>query len=184
MGHKTVILGGGTTVNVGGPTKRVILDRSTVARIEQHRIVRPATVSTPVRVAAGVPVVNVGAAAGPQGPRGEPGLSGGGTTPPIEFAFGDAPGAVYTPSVDGMLTVVRLQMTTAFNGSGAAIELGTLADPAAAFPANFNDPYSTQEFEVTPDLPLLAGQSLRLTITPGSASQGAGLLFLTFIPTS
>lgn len=122
-------------------------------------------------------------ARGPAGEDGQPGIDAQGQIPPIPFSWGDAPATVYTPEVDGMLTIVRVQYTTAFNGSGATLVVGTTADPDAAMPAAYNSPHSVYEYENTPDLPLDEGEALVLTITPGTASQGAGLLFLTFLPT-
>ncbi len=178
------VSGGATRVSVGGATKRISLSQNTVARINSNRpasvIARPTTVN----IDGSGTTVAAGNAMGVQGPQGEPGLSGAGTIPPINFSFGDAPGAVYTPIVAGVLTVVRVQMRTPFNGTGGAIRIGTLADSEAALPAAHIDPYSDHEFEATPDIALAAGEAVRITITPGTASQGSGQLFLTFIPTA
>lgn len=175
-----------TTVRISGGGGTVIrVDRSTVARINANRpAVRVADPSAALTVAQRGNTVRAGANIGPQGPQGEPGLSGGGTIAPIAFAWGDAPGAVFTPGAAGVLTVARFKFDVPFNGSGASIVLGTLADPDAAMPAAYLDPYSEQEFENTPDLALDAGQALRLSITPGTATQGSGVLFLTFIPSA
>lgn len=123
--------------------------------------------------------------AGPQGPQGEPGLSGGGTIPPIPFSYGDAsPATIYTPSSAGTFTAVRVIFDTAFNGTGASIALGTVASPEILLATNENDPASADsEYEVTPDVHVAAGTAIRLSITPGAgASAGAGRVLLTFIP--
>ena len=121
---------------------------------------------------------------GPPGADGQPGADAAGQIPPHAFAWGDAPQAVFTAGADGVLTVCRLQMTTPVNGAGASLIVGTAAVPDAALPASWNNPYTAYEFENTPDLALVAGEQVLLTITPGTASQGAGLLFLAFLPTA
>lgn len=123
-------------------------------------------------------------ARGPQGPRGERGPAGAdssGQVPPIPFSWGDAPREVFTAPTAGVLAIVRIQYTTAFNGSGASVRVGTVAE--AAMPESYSNPYTTHEFENSPDLMLDEGDVVYLTITPGTASAGAGLLFLTFLPT-
>lgn len=120
---------------------------------------------------------------GIQGIQGEPGLDGAGIISPIAFAWGDAPGVIFTPGEDGVLTDVRIVVTTPFNGINPAAELGTAGDTDAAFPANYSDLATAGEYAATADLPLAAGQGLLLTLAPGfGASQGAGLAYLTFLP--
>lgn len=116
---------------------------------------------------------------GPQGPPGAPG----GSIAPIDFAYGDAPRAVWTPESSGLLMLARLIILQAFNGVGAAIIVGTQTQPDAAMPSNYNDPSRAFEYENTPDIRLAAGESIFLTITPGSgATAGAGTLILGFLP--
>lgn len=122
------------------------------------------------------------AAAGPQGPQGIAGQSGG-TIEPIAFAFGDASGVIYTPTVAGTVTVVRLVITTAFDGVGAALALGTTADHDCIMAADENEPTAEFEFEITADKHLALGEGVRIDITPGgSPTQGAGLVYITFAP--
>lgn len=179
------------TVQDNGSTV-VTLDQQTVARINANR---PQTVvggsggttvgaqSSAVAVEGGTTVVAGGAAMGVQGPQGEPGLSGGGTIPPVAFSYGDAAGTIYTPGDAGTLTTARVVITTPFDGAGAALILGTVGDPDGIMPATDNDPTEAGEYEATADFPLAAGEGIRLTITPGAgASQGAGLIYLEFIP--
>lgn len=119
---------------------------------------------------------------GTPGPPGRDGRDAAGTLSPVSFNWGDAPRTVFTAPEDGFLTVARLQMTTAFNDPAATIIAGTVGAPEAVMPAAWNVPASTWEFETAPDLPLAAGESIILTIHPGTSTTGAGLLFLTFIP--
>lgn len=138
------------------------------------------TGSTPVQAVKRQTPVLVGNNIGRRGPRGPAGDS----IPPINFGFGDAPANVWTAESAGVLTVVRLQMRTPFDGAGAAIRVGLAdGDPEAILAADQVNPYSDHEFEVTPDLVLAQGDAVRLAITTGTASAGAGTLFLSFIPT-
>lgn len=143
---------------------------------------RRQTVSVPVPAREAVAV----ATPGPQGGRGERGPAGpdaSGQIPPHPFAWGDAPANVFEAPSAGVLTIVRLQFTEAFNDPAAVVLIGTADDPGAAMPGTYNDPARAIEFENSPDLSLAEGEAVRLHIHPASASQGAGLLFLTFLPT-
>ena len=78
-------------------------------------------------------------------------------------------------------TIDTEAFSKAFDGA-PTIRVGTLAQPGAAMGSDANDPTAAGEYEVTADLRLSAGESLLLTISPGGATQGAGLIYLTFIP--
>lgn len=181
----TTIIKRPATVRISNGGATVIrLDRSTVARIANNR---PSIAVTDRASRVGVTqqtnTVRAGANIGPQGPQGEDGLSGGGTVSPVAFSFGDASGTIFTPAATGTLTTVRVVFTTRYDGDGATFALGTLASPGAAMSTNDNNPAVAAEYEVTADLPLAAGEALRLTQSPGAgATQGAGLIYLTFIP--
>lgn len=117
------------------------------------------------------------------GPPGPPGLSAGGLAPPINFSYGDAPSAVWAPSVPGLLNYARLSIDTVFDGVGPTIKVGTFAAPQSVLPAAYNDPTQIGDYENTPDVPLAAGQPVYLAITPGSAAtQGSGFLLIQFTP--
>lgn len=120
---------------------------------------------------------------GPPGAQGQPGIDAAGQIPPIPFSWGDAPADVYVTNRAGVVTVARLQFTEPFTDPAATVTVGTAAEPEAFMPAAFNAPASTYEFENTPDAPLADGEGVRLVINPGTSSAGAGLLFLTFLPT-
>lgn len=169
-----------TQVLLGGAVQRtLVLDDRTVAQINQARgqtIVQPN--NTAVTVTEQPTRVMLGTSMGPQGPKGEPG----GTIPTIGFSYGDAPGVVWTPDTGGVLTYARIKITTAFDAPGATIMVGTLSDPEAALPAGYVWPQAAEEYENTPDVRLIAGQSIRIHIDPAGATAGAGLLFLAFTP--
>lgn len=155
-----------TTVVIGSNGNAVItLSRQTVTAIANNR---PRTVT--------------GTGMGAQGPQGIPGTSGG-TISPINFSWGDASSAIYTASDAGRITTIRVVITTAFNGTGAALSLGSVGSPEAAMPQSEIEPTTEAEFEVTSDYVMAAGASLFFTITPGGgASQGAGVIYLTYLP--
>lgn len=144
---------------------------------------RAVTVSSPTARAIELGRQGVRGPAGDAGPAGPPGADAAGQIPPIPFGWGDAAATVFTPTRDGMVTVVRIQFTEAFNDPEATVQVGVAGDPGALMPAAYNAPGTTREFENTPDLPLAEGQGVLLTIAPGTSSQGAGFLFLTFLPT-
>lgn len=177
----------------GSSTTVVVLDRRPSQTVQDRGAtvhVRTGTTPvqvrdqrTPVQVEDRRPTVKTGNNIGPRGPQGERGADAEGAIPPHPYSWGDAPQAVFTAPVDGILTIVRLQQTVPFNGVGASIQVGLTVDPDALLPAAWVNPYSAHEFENTPDLPLIAGDQVRLTIAAGTASQGAGILFLSFVPT-
>lgn len=182
MGCNTVVVEvrGKTVVKVAGvKTVPVILGPNTVAKIDANR---PRAVvlkqPTPVTVVEQPTNVNVGG----MGIQGRPGAPGG-SIPTIDFAWGDAPHIVWTPDNAGVLTLVRIDIVTPFNGASPSIVVGTLSDPTAAMPADQNDPKSIAKYQRTADIHLIAGQGVLLTITPGAgASAGAGVLILEFLP--
>lgn len=115
------------------------------------------------------------------GMQGPPGAAGG-TIAPIHFAYGDASSIVWVAPASGVLTDVSLDITAAFNGTAPAVSIGTNIDPGAAMAADQNDPTLASEYQNTANIALVAGQGVRLTITPAGATTGAGVLYLTFIP--
>jgi hypothetical protein len=96
----------------------------------------------------------------------------------IPFAFGDAsPVPVYTPSGACTDVLARLVIDTPFNGSGAALKVGTSGSPELLIPASANDPTHAAGYEAAPDVSLTSGEAIVLTIIPGTgATQGAGRL--------
>lgn len=164
----------------GGAAKRIPLSRETVARIVERRpTMRVLDRSTPIHAIDRPTQVSVGT----PGLQGPPGSGAGGGIAPIAFAFGDAPGTVWTPAQSGLLSYARVIVDEVFNGSGAQLVVGTGSDPDAVMPAAYVDLTALQEFENTPDIHLNVGEAVRLTITPGAgASTGAGRLLLNFIP--
>lgn len=109
-----------------------------------------------------------------------------GIIPLIDFSYGDAsPAVVHTMSAASEIVQVSLQIEQAFNGSGAAISLGTLTSPGLLFSSAMNNPAVVGVFEFSPREEIPAGADIILTITPGAgASQGAGQIFIQATPAS
>jgi hypothetical protein len=167
-------------VRVADQANRVaIIDRGgktqVVSRLQPVQVRRT---DQPVRVRREDPLVRISGVAGVQGRHGAPG----GTIAPIAFSYGDAPGTVYQPPAAGTLAVVRIKITTPFNGAGAKVQIGTAGDEDAFMPADYSDPAQAEEFEYTPDVHVAAGTAVRMTIDPAGSTAGAGLVFLTFLP--
>jgi hypothetical protein len=122
---------------------------------------------------------------GQQGPKGDPGISGGGSVPPVSIAVGDAAHVVFEAPEDGVVTNVRLRVTEAFDGTGAQVAIGTIGDADAVMAAADSDVSTAAEYETTPDFAMTEGQTLLVTITPGSgATQGAAQLLFQFTPSA
>ena len=119
--------------------------------------------------------------------QGPPGVSNDGSYPAVSFNYGDASSVilVLTSSAPSEIMLVSLQIEQAFNGLGAQLMLGTLADPDLIMSATDNAPSVVATFEVSPRVELPAGTEVFLTIVPGtSASQGAGQIVLQATTTS
>lgn len=103
--------------------------------------------------------------------------------PKISISWGDAAGSVWTTTRNGILTYARLIITTPFNGDGTYINIGTDSVLDNVIPSAYIDPTVEQEFENTPDVQMSSGDSVVVTVVPGSgASAGSGTLILGFTP--
>ena len=125
---------------------------------------------------------------GVDGADGAAGANGDGQYPVIEFAFGDAsPAIVLTlnPASAAEVALVQLEIEEAFDGAGASIAVGTVADPDGLMRADQNLPGEVAVLETSPRVRLPAGEGVQLTITPGAgASQGRGKLIIQATPTA
>jgi hypothetical protein len=167
-------------------SRTVVVDRASVAAIVQNR---PSGVAIADRRTAQVVekqsvVVGV-ASTGLRGQRGEPGLSPAGLLPPINFAFGDAPGVVLVLAMAVEVMLISLQVEEVFNGAGAQVQLGTLSQPGLLMAGNESDLSVLATFENTPRVELPAGTALYITVTPGAgANQGRGQFVVSAVPAS
>lgn len=182
MGCNTVVVQGPGKAEVkiaGIKTVPVILSRDTVSKIAANRPVAVVlTQQTPVDVVEKPTNVKVGGL-GIQGLPGAPG----GSIAPINFSWGDAPHAVWTAPHAGVLTLVRVDILTPFNGTNPSIKFGTASAPEAGMPAAYNDPTQVAKYQNTADFRVAANDALILDINPGTfPTAGDGTLFLEFLP--
>lgn len=114
-----------------------------------------------------------------QGPQG----SSGTTIQSINFSYGDAtPKSILTVASGKRIAKVQLEISTAFNGSGAALSLGFVNEAEALFPSALLDPTLLYIFEENPSMLLASQKEILLFITPGTGtSQGSGTIFLSII---
>lgn len=178
--RRIVVRSGAPRVVIGSRSgHHVRLAAETVALIAEHR---PKSIIGTDGTSVRVDCARTSIRAGGMGVQGPPGPAGS-SIPAIAFAYGDAEREVWAPTAPGLLTYVRLIVTTPFDGAGAQLAIGTASDPAAALPPEFSDLSQALEYENTPDLRLAAGEGIRVAITPGAgATTGAGLLLLEFLP--
>jgi len=113
--------------------------------------------------------------------RGATGTAGGLTY--ATFAFGDAtPALIHTTSDSGIVARVELYITTAFNGVGASISIGTSDNHDLFMAANENDPSVLNSFYSHPGYNFNAATDINLYITPGAgASAGSGFAILNLV---
>jgi hypothetical protein len=116
-----------------------------------------------------------------QGLQGVQGIPGN-TLPAVNFAFGDAtPTTIYTATANIVIKTITVIITTAFNGTGANISIGTLASPTLLMDIDESDVSLVAGFETSPNETILSGTVLKLFITPGAgASQGAGKILIEY----
>jgi len=148
-------------IDTGTANTVVVTDRRTVVTLEREETI--VEVSSP----------------GPQGRRGETGATGG-TLAPINFSYGDAtPKLLYTPTDNVVIDLAQIVLRTVFDGVGASLSVGTMADHESVISLNSNDPYEAATYETSPEKQLSSGESLYLFITSGTgATQGSGQIVL------
>lgn len=167
-----------TLVASGNDTRVVIVERLRTASIvaSEKTVTGLTSEATPVRVSS----------PGPQGARGIPGSSGSGLIAPINFSYGDSsPANILVFSETSEVMSLSLQIEQPFDGAGAALSLGTAANPQELFAEAEVLPGTAATFEFSPRIEYPAGTVLVLTITPGAgATQGSGQLVISTVPTS
>jgi hypothetical protein len=120
------------------------------------------------------------------------GTSGGGGSPTpaddnehvLAFAFGDAsPAVIGSIAANKQILSVQLFITQAFNGSGAALQVGISGTPGDLMATSENAPGTVGEYSVYTLKSYGSVTNLILTITPGSgASAGTGLVVIKYEP--
>ena len=136
-----------------------------------------------------VPQINLVTLAeqGPVGVKGDRGVIGpegpsGSLDPVINFSWGDATPALLkiVPAGSRML-MSRLYLDVPFNGFGATLSLGTLANPSLLWGWPTMDPTVVATYEVKPNLVFGVDTSIFLFVSPGQGgSQGSGSAMLQY----
>lgn len=100
----------------------------------------------------------------------------------VPFACGDAsPKPLISAPAGKVIHDVRVAVTTAFDGAGAALTVGSAGDPDELMTAAQNLPSEAGAYEVSPGVSYGSTTAINLSITPGSgATQGAGVVTIIF----
>ncbi len=109
-------------------------------------------------------------------------IEAGSVLPTFYFNYGDAtPANVYLADTDRLIKTVTLVILTAFNGVGAAVSIGTQAEPTLLMDVDDNNPALVGSFETSPNETIVSGTQLKVFITPGAgATQGRAAILLEY----
>jgi len=101
----------------------------------------------------------------------------------VPFSFDDAsPRNIRVMGAGAVVYQVLLCVTTAFDGTGASLTVGDAGQADRLMSAAQNDPYTVGNNEANPAHEYVLSTQVTLTLTPGTATQGAGVLVLLFKP--
>jgi len=93
------------------------------------------------------------------------------------FAFNTASPLVAIPVVNGESVLdTKIVITTVFDDPAAVLALGTIASPSVFIPAANNDPQTVGGYGSEENVNFTGAEAVRLTLTPGTSTQGAGYL--------
>ena len=99
----------------------------------------------------------------------------------IAFSWGDATPRIIQEMVTGLtINMIKLVIQTAFNGTGATLSLGIIGTPELFMATTENIPSVVGTYIVTPGYKFTSTNTVRLFITPGSASSGNGVILIDF----
>ena len=99
----------------------------------------------------------------------------------IPFSWGDAtPRIMYEIMAGLTINMIKLIIQTAFNGTGATLSLGIIGTPELFMATTENIPSVVGTYIVTPGYKFTSTNTVRLFITPGSASSGNGVILIDF----
>lgn len=102
---------------------------------------------------------------------------------PVNFSFGDASSIVFTVPVNSVVLKMAVNIITPFNGVGASISLGTLANNNLLVSAQQTDLTVAAKFEIDPNVNIVAASDIYIFINAGSgATQGNGWVTLEYAP--
>jgi hypothetical protein len=118
---------------------------------------------------------------GQRGLQGIPGVAGAaGAISGTTFAFNEvSPIAYVTIPANKLVLECRIVIETVFDGTGAALSIGTASNPQQLLSNLQNNPFEVGGYYTTPLVSFGSDTALNLYITPGiDASQGAGRFFI------
>lgn len=110
-------------------------------------------------------------------------VAGGGGAEDIEIAFdyGDAsPKALGTVPANKVIYSVKVILTTPFNGTGYSLTVGDAADNDRLVEATDTAPGTAGSYETNPASKYVADTEVLLYITPGTSSQGSGVVVISY----
>jgi hypothetical protein len=122
--------------------------------------------------------------AGPTGPAGATGPAGPGSGAAFTFTFA-TPSPVNLGAIPAgaIMNRVSVLITTAFDDPSATLELGTFGGSPSAFLAPSDSKLgAVGQYETDMLVTVAAPDALKLTISPGASTQGAGVLFYNLLP--
>jgi hypothetical protein len=97
----------------------------------------------------------------------------------VDFAHDTAsPLLITVQEADEILIQATVVLETAFDDAAATLDLGTVATPGCIFDTTELKPEKTGEFLSQATLTATLATTIQLVITPGTATQGDGYVFL------
>lgn len=96
----------------------------------------------------------------------------------VPFAFGDAPQTIYTMPLTGRVIEAGVSYRTAFNGAAPTLTLGHNLIVGSILGTTDSDAKQADQYEVYPDLDLIAGDLIKIAIVPSGSTVGAGVVRL------
>ena len=108
-------------------------------------------------------------------------LGGGGTLPkPILFQFDTvSPLTLFNLIASDTIDKVEVCITEAFDDSAATLEVGTVGNPSLIFSSSQINPQKVGDYVCDQNFLITVAEVLRLTINPGTSTQGKGFVVIT-----
>jgi hypothetical protein len=97
----------------------------------------------------------------------------------VPFAFNTASPLTVRAMVNGESVLdSEIVITQVFDDPAAVLALGTVASPSALIPNSDNDPQTLGTYGSDENINFTGAETVRLTITPGTSTQGVGFVIL------
>ena len=113
-------------------------------------------------------------------------ISGGGGTVTTEiivcpFSFGDlSPKKLFTVPVNAYIVTTQIKIDIPFNDLAASLTIGDSGTADKYMKTAENDPLNPGEYETNPSEKVLAAKDVYLTLSPGTSTQGNGVVVLEY----